>query len=150
MLLLYNACTPMMRISTKGRYALRIMLDLAQHCEQGPVALREISERQNITPKYMESIMALLLRDHLVQSMRGKAGGYKLTRQPSKYVLYEILSSAEGGLAPVHCLALDENDCPIRQSCLTIPVWEGLHKAIENYLSGITLQDLIDQKLTCV
>ncbi len=140
----------MMRISTKGRYALRIMLDLAQHTDQGPVALREVSERQNITPKYMESIMSLLLRDQLVQSMRGKAGGYRLTRTPDKYNLYEILSAAEGGLAPVHCLSLNENDCPIRQSCLTIPVWEGLHKTIEDYLTGITLQNLIDQHLTCV
>ena len=140
----------MMRISTKGRYALRIMLDLAQHTDQGPVALREISERQKITPKYMESIMSLLLRDQLVQSLRGKAGGYKLTKTADKYNLYEILSSAEGGLAPVHCLSLDENDCPIRQTCLTIPVWEGLHKAIEDYLTGISLQTLIDQRSTCV
>lgn len=139
-----------MRISTKGRYALRIMLDLAQHTDQGPVALREISERQKITPKYMESIMSLLLRDQLVQSLRGKAGGYKLTKAADKYNLYEILSSAEGGLAPVHCLSMDENDCPIRQTCLTIPVWEGLHKAIEDYLSGISLQTLIDQGSTCV
>lgn len=140
----------MMRISTKGRYALRIMLDLAQHTDQGPVALREISERQKITPKYMESIMSLLLRDQLVQSLRGKAGGYKLTKTADKYNLYEILSSAEGGLAPVHCLSMDENDCPIRQTCLTIPVWEGLHKAIEDYLTGISLQTLIDQDSTCV
>lgn len=139
-----------MRISTKGRYALRIMLDLAQHTDQGPVALREISERQKITPKYMESIMSLLLRDQLVQSLRGKAGGYKLTKAADKYNLYEILSSAEGGLAPVHCLSMDENDCPIRQTCLTIPVWEGLHKAIEDYLTGISLQTLIDQGSTCV
>lgn len=140
----------MMRISTKGRYALRIMLDLAQHTDQGPVALREISERQKITPKYMESIMSLLLRDQLVQSLRGKAGGYKLTKTADKYNLYEILSSAEGGLAPVHCLSMDENECPIRQTCLTIPVWEGLHKAIEDYLTGISLQTLIDQRSTCV
>ena len=139
-----------MRISTKGRYALRIMLDLAQHTDQGPVALREISERQKITPKYMESIMSLLLRDQLVQSLRCKAGGYKLTKTADKYNLYEILSSAEGGLAPVHCLSMDENDCPIRQTCLTIPVWEGLHKAIEDYLSGISLQTLIDQGSSCV
>lgn len=139
-----------MRISTKGRYALRIMLDLAQHTDQGPVALREISERQKITPKYMESIMSLLLRDQLVQSLRGKAGGYKLTKTADKYNLYEILSSAEGGLAPVHCLSMDENDCPIRQTCLTVPVWEGLHKAIEDYLTGISLQTLIDQGSTCV
>ena len=140
----------MMRISTKGRYALRIMLDLAQHAEQGPVALREISERQNITPKYMESIMALLLHDKLVQSLRGKAGGYILTRKPEDYPVYEILASAEGGLAPVHCLSMDENTCPIRQSCLTIPVWEGLHKVIEDYLTGISLQTLINQGATCV
>lgn len=140
----------MMRISTKGRYALRLMLDLAQHAEQGPVALREISERQNITPKYMESIMALLLHDKLVQSLRGKAGGYILTRKPEEYSVYEILSSAEGGLAPVHCLSLDENTCPIRQTCLTIPVWEGLHKVIKDYLEAISLQTLIDQGATCV
>lgn len=140
----------MMRISTKGRYALRIMLDLAQHSDQGPVALREISERQNITPKYMESIMSLLLRDNLVQSLRGKAGGYKLTREPAQYPLYEILSTAEGGLAPVHCLAMDENECPIRKTCLTIPVWEGLHKVIEDYLTSLTLDTLMKQGATCV
>ncbi len=141
---------PMMRISTKGRYALRIMLDLAQNSSQGPVASREVSERQNITPKYMESIMALLLRDKLVQSLRGKAGGYQLSRKPEEYNLYEILSSAEGGLAPVHCLALDSNSCPIKKSCLTIPVWTGLHNAIESYLSGITLKDLLNQGATCI
>lgn len=139
----------MMRISTKGRYALRIMLDLAQHSEQGPISLREVSERQNITPKYMESIMSLLLRANLVQSLRGKAGGYQLTRKPSEYHLYEILNTAEKGLAPVHCLSMNENDCPIRKTCLTVPVWEGLHKVIEDYLTSITLQDLIDQGVTC-
>lgn len=140
----------MMRISTKGRYALRIMLDLAQNGEQGPVALREISERQNITPKYMESIMALLLRDNLVQSLRGKAGGYMLTRKPAEYPLYEILSTAEGGLAPVHCLSMDENECPLHDTCLTVPVWVGLHNAIKDYLSGISLAELKNQGVTCL
>lgn len=140
----------MMRISTKGRYALRIMLDLAQNDDLGPVALREISERQNITPKYMESIMSMLLRDKLVQSLRGKAGGYQLTRKPEEYPIYEILSCAEGGLAPVHCLSMEENECPIRQTCLTIPVWEGLHQVIKDYLSGITLKTLIEQGVNCV
>ena len=140
----------MMRISTKGRYALRIMLDLAQNDDMGPVALREISERQNITPKYMESIMSMLLRDKLVQSLRGKAGGYQLTRKPEEYPIYEILSCAEGGLAPVHCLAMEENECPIRRTCLTIPVWEGLHQVIKDYLSGITLKTLIEQGVNCV
>ena len=140
----------MMRISTKGRYALRIMLDLAQNDEQGPVALREISERQNITPKYMESIMSMLLHDKLVQSLRGKAGGYQLTRKPEEYPIYEILSCAEGGLAPVHCLSMEENECPIRKTCLTIPVWEGLHQVIKDYLSGITLKTLMEQRVNCV
>ena len=140
----------MMRISTKGRYALRIMLDLAQNDDLGPVALREISERQNITPKYMESIMSMLLHDNLVQSLRGKAGGYQLTRKPEEYPIYEILNCAEGGLAPVHCLAMEENECPIRQTCLTIPVWEGLHQVIKDYLSGITLKTLIEQGANCV
>ena len=140
----------MMRISTKGRYALRIMLDLAQNDEQGPVALREISERQNITPKYMESIMSMLLHDKLVQSLRGKAGGYQLTRKPEEYPIYEILSCAEGGLAPVHCLSMEENECPIRKTCLTIPVWEGLHQVIKDYLSGITLKTLMEQGANCV
>ena len=139
-----------MRISTKGRYALRIMLDLAQNDDLGPVALREISERQNITPKYMESIMSMLLRDKLVQSLRGKAGGYQLTRKPEEYPIYEILSCAEGGLAPVHCLAMEENECPIRKTCLTIPVWEGLHQVIKDYLSGITLRTLVEQGVNCV
>ena len=139
----------MMRISTKGRYALRIMLDLAQHRDHGPVALREVSERQNITPKYMESIMSLLLRDKLVQSMHGKAGGYTLTREPSEYPVYEILSTAEGGLAPVHCLSMDENNCPIRQTCLAIPVWKGLHNVIKDYLNGITLETLIQKGESC-
>ena len=140
----------MMRISTKGRYALRIMLDLAQNGEDSPVALREISERQNITPKYMESIMALLLRDNLVQSLRGKAGGYMLTRKPAEYPLYEILNTAEGGLAPVHCLSMDENECPLHDTCLTIPVWVGLHNAIKDYLSGISLEELKNQGVTCL
>lgn len=140
----------MMRISTKGRYALRIMLDLAQNGEHGPVALREISERQNITPKYMESIMALLMRDNLVQSLRGKAGGYMLTRKPAEYPLYEILSTAEGGLAPVHCLSMDENECPLHDTCLTVPVWVGLHNAIKDYLSGISLAELKSQGVTCL
>ena len=140
----------MMRISTKGRYALRIMLDLAQNGEVGPVALREISERQNITPKYMESIMALLLRDNLVQSLRGKAGGYMLTRKPEDYPLYEILCTAEGGLAPVHCLAMEENECPLHDTCLTIPVWIGLHNVIKEYLSGISLGELKRHSISCL
>ncbi len=126
------------------------MLDLAQYGKQGPVALREISERQNIAPKYMESIMALLLHDKLVQSLRGKAGGYLLTREPEEYPVYEILSSAEGCLAPVHCLSVDENACPIRKTCLTIPVWEGLHNVIKDYLSSISLKTLIEQDSPCI
>lgn len=125
------------------------MVDLARHSGEGPVALREIAERQNLTLKYTESIMALLLRDKLVQSLRGKAGGYRLTREPEKYNLYEILTAAEGELAPVHCFSLSENECPISKVCVTKPMWEGLHKVVENYLTGISLKQLENQDGVC-
>ncbi len=132
----------MLKISTKGRYALRIMLDLAQHVEDGPVSLRAVAERQKVTLKYMESIMSLLLREELVISTRGKSGGYKLTRAPHEYSVYEILHAAEGNLAPVQCLATAHNDCPMHELCPTLPMWTGLDALVKDYLSGYTLDKL--------
>ncbi len=132
----------MLKISTKGRYALRIMIDLAHHLEDGPVSLRAVAERQNVTLKYMESIMSLLLREELVISSRGKSGGYKLTRAPKEYNVYEILHAAEGNLAPVQCLATTVNDCPLQSTCPTLPMWEGLDKIVQDYLKGYTLDML--------
>lgn len=136
----------MMKISTKGRYALRIMVDLARRSSEGPVSLREISERQNITPKYMESIMALLLREKLVLSLRGKAGGYRLSRAPEQYRVYDILKAAEGDLEPVQCLVQKPNVCPLSAECVTLPLWEGLSQVVREYLEGYTLADLLGQE----
>lgn len=136
----------MMRISTKGRYALRIMIDLS-HQEGGqPVSLRSVSERQDITLKYMEGIMTHLLRAGLVVSARGKAGGYYLARAPKDYTIYEILKAAEGDLSTVHCLSTPQNFCPMHKECNTLPLWIGLQNVIRDYLSGYTLDDLKGEK----
>lgn len=136
----------MMRISTKGRYAVRIMQDIANHAApNAPVSLRDIVERQHITQKYMESIMALLLRRNLVRSVRGKAGGYCLTRKPEDYPLYDILCAAEGDMEPVQCLAAPVNDCALKDRCKTLPLWEGLSAVIRTYLQQHTLAELLNE-----
>lgn len=132
-----------MKISTKGRYALRMMADLAMHQADGVVALRDIAERQNISKKYLEQIVPLLNKAELLRTNRGYQGGYSLSKPPEKYTVGEILRVTEGSLAPVACLQYDENRCDNRAECLTLPVWEGLYKVINEYLDGITLSDLI-------
>ncbi len=133
----------MLRFSTKGRYALRIMLELA-YCEAGEaISIRTLAERQNITPKYMEFIMSMLLHDKLVVSTRGKSGGYRLARPAEEYTVYDILNAAEGDLSPVQCLSQGENPCPMKDSCQTLPLWEGLAQGLYGYLKGITLADLM-------
>lgn len=136
----------MMRISTKGRYALRIMLDLARQAETEPVALRDVAERQHITPKYMESIMSLLLHEQLVLSVRGKSGGYRLARRASEYSVYEILCAAEGSMAPVACLAQNPPGCELAEQCATLPLWVGLNTMIRDYLTRTSLADLAQGK----
>lgn len=140
----------MMRISTKGRYAVRIMQDLALHAGRGPVSLRDIAERQHITPKYMESIMAILLRRNMVASLRGKLGGYSLTREPAAYSLYEILCAAEGDMEPVQCLAERQAPCILKDRCVTRPIWEGLSGVIRTYLEAHTLAELIETGETSI
>lgn len=135
----------MMRVSTKGRYALRMMIDLARTEEGLPVALRDIANRQQIPIKYTENIMALLLRAGMVQSTRGKSGGYRLLKEPSEYVVYDIIAAAEGNLAPVQCLDEAAPECPMQRKCATLPIWKGLDEAVRNYLSGYTLKDLCSQ-----
>ena len=137
----------MLKISTKGRYALRIMVDLAHHVEDGAVSLRAVAQRQKVTLKYMESIMSLLLREELVVSSRGKSGGYKLTRAPKDYSVYEILHAAEGNLAPVQCLATATNDCPLQESCPTLPMWKGLNNVVTDYLQNFTLESLLKEDM---
>ena len=135
-----------MRISTKGRYALRLMLDLAEHQGDGCVSLKDVAQRQDISKKYLEQIVPTLSRAGFLLTNRGYQGGYRLCRAPEEYTVYEILSVAEGGLAPVACLDQPENTCPRAPDCLTLPVWEGLEKTIRDYLRSITLQTILDGK----
>lgn len=133
-----------MKISTKGRYALRMMIDLAMHQTNEYVALKDIASRQGISKKYLEQIVPMLNKAKLLKTNRGFQGGYALAKQPEKYTVGEILRVTEGSLAPVACLQYDENTCRRKSECITLPIWEGLYKAITDYLDGITLKDIIE------
>lgn len=134
-----------MKITTKGRYALRIMVDLAQQSQDTFIPLKEISARQDISEKYAEMIVGLLSKAGLVFSSRGKGGGYKLTRTPDKYSVGAVLKVTEGSLAPVTCLDTDENICPNAEHCGTLPMWRELDRRIDEYLGSITIADLVAQ-----
>ena len=135
-----------MKISTKGRYALRMMLDLAL-CDDGTfVPLKEIAERQQISIKYLEQIVSLLSRAGFVKSVRGTGGGYKLAKKPEEYTVGMILRLTEGNLAPVSCLEFEENTCPRAAECSTLCVWQKLYGAINSVVDNITLADLADNK----
>ena len=133
-----------MKISTKGRYSLRMLLDLAEHMNQGFVSLKDISERQNISKKYLEQLVTLLNRPDILRTNRGNKGGYMLAKEPSRYTVGQILRITEGGLCPVSCMEDDPNRCARRVFCKTLPVWQGLEKVINNYLDSITLKDILD------
>ena len=132
-----------MKISTRGRYALRFMIDLAQHGTDTYVPLRDVSERQAISIKYLEQITALLSKFGLLHSIRGPQGGYRLAKPVSEYTVGEILRTTEGNLAPVACLESDQNTCERRDTCPTLKVWSGLSKVINDYLDSITLDQLL-------
>lgn len=137
-----------MKISTKGRYALRIMVDLAEHDDGGYIRLKEISARQAITLKYMEQIMPLLTKAGYVRSYRGNNGGYMLSRKPENYTVGEILRTMEGSLAPIPCLEDSPNRCARSGECATLSFWEGLWKVINEYVDNVTLADLVEGHLT--
>ncbi|MBQ9593750.1 MAG: RrF2 family transcriptional regulator [Lachnospiraceae bacterium] len=132
-----------MNITSKGRYALRVMLDLAQHPEDGFVSLKVSAERQDISMKYLEMIVAHLKKAGLVESTRGKEGGYRLTRTPAEYSVLEILDSIEDNLAPVSCIQDGAIHCEQAEACLTVPMWKELDKVTNRYLSSVTLEDLL-------
>lgn len=134
-----------MKISTKGRYALRMMLDMAQHQKNGPVALKDIAERQNVSKKYLEQIALVLSQAGVLQGTRGHQGGYRLIAEPKECTVYDILVSVEGSMHPVACLDHSPNDCERCNGCETLYVWQGLDTVIQNYLKGITLQDVLDR-----
>ena len=129
-------------VSTKGRYALRVMIDLAAHNDGSFVPLAEIAERQGISEKYLESILVVLSRAGFLQSLRGKGGGYRLSRAPEEYTADEIVCLAEGTLAPVTCMK-DGESCERAGQCPTRPMWEGLDRVITEYLSRWTVADLL-------
>ncbi len=134
-----------MKISTKGRYALRIMLDLAACDQKTCTPLREIAQRQEISEKYLEAIVKDLVKARLVVGPRGKSGGYALAKAPADCTVGSILKCTEGSLAPVACLDSDENRCPRAGRCATLPMWRELDEIIDRYLEGVTLRDLMEQ-----
>ena len=133
-----------MKISTKGRYALRMMLDLAEHQQDGFVALKDIAARQNISKKYLEQIVPILNKSNFLQANRGFQGGYRLVNAPRDYTVGSILRLTEGNLTPVACLDFNPVGCERRDECITLPLWQGLSKVIADYLDNITLQDILD------
>ena len=136
-----------MKISTKGRYALRMMMDIAENQEKGYVALKDIAARQDISKKYLEQIALHLSQCGMLRAVRGYQGGYMLARDPKDYTAYEILGAVEGTLAPVSCLESPVNTRPRRDHCKTLPMWQELNRRIMEYLSGITLEDIVEGRV---
>lgn len=131
-----------MLISTKGRYALRVMVDLAEHREEGYIPLKAVAQRQDISEKYLEAIIKLLVRAGLLSGLRGKGGGYKLTKAPEQYSVGSILRLTEESLAPVACLEPGADACSRAAECRTLSLWKGLDKVINDYLDNVTVADL--------
>ena len=132
-----------MNITTKGRYALRIMLDLAQHTEESFVSLKTVADRQNISMKYLESIIAELKKAGLVDSTRGKEGGYRLCRPVKEYSVGEILRCIEDNLAPVSCIRSGSIHCEHANECMTVPMWKELDDITNSYLNSVSLENLL-------
>ena len=131
-----------MLISTKGRYALRVMVDLAEHPNEGFIPLKVIAKRQEISEKYLENIIKLLVKAKLLNGLRGKGGGYRLTKAPEQYTVGSILRLTEDSLAPVVCLEENAAACSRMAECRTLALWQGLDKVINDYLNNVTLADL--------
>lgn len=136
-----------MMISTKGRYALRVMIDLAQNGDENFVSLKDVAERQNISMKYLEMIVSMLNKGNMVRSQRGKTGGYKLAKTPSEYTVGEILKLTEGTLVPVMCLEEGAEACERAKDCVTLPLWKELNHIIDKYLDSVTLDDVINKRI---
>ena len=132
-----------MNVTSKGRYALRVMIDLAQHPDEGFVSLKTVAERQGISMKYLEMIVSSLKKAELLESTRGKEGGYRLSRSPADYSVGEILRCLEDNLAPVSCIKDGEIQCDKAAACVTLPMWKELDELTNAYLDGVSLQDLL-------
>lgn len=136
-----------MMVSTRGRYALRVMIDLAEHREEGYIPLKETAKRQEISEKYLEAILKILVSAGFLTGLRGKGGGYRLTKSPEQYTVGSILRLTEASLAPVSCLVPGQETCSRMSFCKTYPMWQGLDKLINDYLDGITIADLADTEM---
>lgn len=130
-------------ISTKGRYALRVMIDLAEQQKTEYIPLKEIAKRQDISQKYLESIMTILSKNNFIEALHGKGGGYRLNRQPEDYKVGDILRLIEGSLAPVACLECGAKPCDQASECRTLPMWQKLNTMINEYLDSVTIADLM-------
>lgn len=132
-----------MMISTKGRYALRVMIDLAEHQGNGYLPLKEIANRQEISEKYLESILKVLVQNRLLEGLRGKGGGYRLTKAPGQYTVGSVLRLTEGNFATVACLEPGAGRCSRMPDCRTLPLWRELDRRVNEYLDSVTLADLM-------
>ena len=133
-----------MMVSSKGRYALQVIMDIAKNEGDGYVSVADISERQHLPLKYLEVIVGILNKGGMLSSLRGKNGGYRLNKAPDEYSISEILNLTEGSLAPVECVKGHTAGCENAATCMTLPLWIGLDRVIEDYLSNISLQDVVD------
>ena len=136
-----------MLISTRGRYALRVLLDLAEHKGDGYIPMKAVAERQGLSLKYIQAIMPVLSKNGLIEGVHGKGGGYRLSKPLSEYKVGDILRLTEGNLAPVTCLECDAKPCVRADTCPTLPMWTKFHKMVNDYFDGITLENLIKNKL---
>ena len=132
-----------MMISSRGRYALRVMIDLAEHDDGAWIPMKEVAQRQDISLKYLEKILPLLVSGKLVEGLQGKGGGYRLTRAPKDYPIGEILQLTEGDLAPVACLECNAEQCARTADCRTLPMWRELNRRMKEYLDSVTIGDLM-------
>lgn len=132
-----------MMVSTRGRYALRVMIDLAEHREDGYISMKSVAQRQDISLKYLEKILPLLVKEKMIEGVHGKGGGYRLTDVPENYRVGDILRLTEGDLAPVACLECNAEPCSRTAECKTRPMWNELNNLINRYLDGVMLSDLM-------
>ena len=136
-----------MMISTKGRYALRVMIDLAEHCNGEYIPMKDVVKRQQVSQKYVERIMTMLSKANFVEAVHGKGGGYRLNRSPDEYIVGDILRLTEGSLAPVACLDCDAEECERANQCRTLPMWRELNDRITDFFDGITIADLMKKDI---
>ena len=136
-----------MMISTKGRYALRVMIDLAEHCNGEYIPMKDVVKRQQVSQKYVERIMTMLSKANFVEAVHGKGGGYRLNRSPDEYIVGDILRLTEGSLAPVVCLDCDAEECERADQCRTLPMWKELNNRITDFFDGITIADLMKKDI---